>query len=365
MDLTWDTEQIELRDTLRSFFGASGSGSGLAPEQRGDLLAGLGDLGVIGLSVPEELGGAGAGLITDSLFFEELGRALVGGPVFPVAALAAPLLCASTRVGDIAPHVLDGGAVAVAWAGSESEHHLQSAGSPLAVEDCSAPSTIASGTLPLVHCATGADLLIVIVGGADANAYLVDPRHRGVEVTARASLDPSTPLADVTLRRAPAIALFDGVTAAAAVEDVLRRAVLLAGAECVGVAQAVLALSREHVSVRSQFGRPIGTYQAVSHPLVNVYADIELTRSLGLIAAHALERRDDVAAALLAGYALSAASLGTRACEVAIQVHGGLGMTWESALHRFYKRAKVLSALIGPASVHRAAVVSHLSGARG
>ena len=110
-------------------------------------------------------------------------------------------------------------------------------------------------------------------------------------------------------------------------------------AEALGVAQRALDLGVEHAKTRVQFGKPIGTYQAVSHPLAQTYTDVELARSLVYWAAWCVAEEDDraeVAAASAKAFATEAA---VAACERSIQAHGGIGFTWEHPLHRFYKRA--------------------------
>jgi len=112
-----------------------------------------------------------------------------------------------------------------------------------------------------------------------------------------------------------------------------------AAAEALGVAQRALDLGVEHAKTREQFGKPIGTYQAVSHPLAQTYTDVELSRSLVYWAAWCVAEEDErapLAAAAAKAFATEAAVV---ACERSIQVHGGIGFTWEHPLHRFYKRA--------------------------
>jgi alkylation response protein AidB-like acyl-CoA dehydrogenase len=112
-----------------------------------------------------------------------------------------------------------------------------------------------------------------------------------------------------------------------------------AAAEALGIAQRALDLGVEHANTREQFGKPIGTYQAVSHPLAQTYTDVELARSLVYWAAWCVAEEDEraeVGAAAAKAFATEAA---VAACERSIQVHGGIGFTWEHPLHRFYKRA--------------------------
>jgi alkylation response protein AidB-like acyl-CoA dehydrogenase len=112
-----------------------------------------------------------------------------------------------------------------------------------------------------------------------------------------------------------------------------------AAAEAVGVAQRALDLGVEHAKTRAQFGKPIGTYQAVSHPLAQTYTDVELSRSLVYWAAWCVAEHDDRAALAAAAAKAFATEAAVAACERSIQAHGGIGFTWEHPLHRFYKRA--------------------------
>ena len=110
-------------------------------------------------------------------------------------------------------------------------------------------------------------------------------------------------------------------------------------AEAVGIAQRALDLGIEHAKTRMQFGKPIGTYQAVSHPLAQTYTDVELARSLAYWAAWCVAEEDEQAGVAGAAAKAFATEAAVAACERSIQVHGGTGFTWEHPLHRFYKRA--------------------------
>jgi alkylation response protein AidB-like acyl-CoA dehydrogenase len=116
-------------------------------------------------------------------------------------------------------------------------------------------------------------------------------------------------------------------------------------AEAVGIAQRALDLGVEHAKTREQFGKPIGTYQAVSHPLAQTYTDVELARSLAYWAAWCVANDDERAALAAAAAKAFATEAAVVACERSIQIHGGTGFTWEHSLHRFYKRAIWLEGL--------------------
>ena len=130
--------------------------------------------------------------------------------------------------------------------------------------------------------------------------------------------------------------------------------------EAVGIASKALELAVEHAKTREQFGKPIGTYQAVSHPIANTYVETELARSLAYWAAWCVAEGDadvDVACAAAKVYCGDAA---VAACERSIQVHGGIGFTWEHVLHEYYKRALWIQAYGGYPSVHRAKIAAFL-----
>jgi hypothetical protein len=130
--------------------------------------------------------------------------------------------------------------------------------------------------------------------------------------------------------------------------------------EAVGIAQKALELGVEHAKTREQFGRKIGVYQAVSHPLADTYVESELARSLAYWAAWCVAEDDEQAPIAVAAAKAYAGDAAVAACERAIQVHGGMGFTWEHVLHRYYKRALWIQAFGGYARVHRARVAEHL-----
>jgi alkylation response protein AidB-like acyl-CoA dehydrogenase len=140
----------------------------------------------------------------------------------------------------------------------------------------------------------------------------------------------------------------------------LPRARTASAAEALGVAQRALDLGVEHARTRVQFGKPIGTYQAVSHPLAQTYPDVELARSLVYFAAWCVAEQDErapIAAAAAKAFATEAA---VAACERSIQVHGGIGFTWEHPLHRYYKRAQWIEAFGGYPAKLRAEIAAKL-----
>jgi alkylation response protein AidB-like acyl-CoA dehydrogenase len=142
--------------------------------------------------------------------------------------------------------------------------------------------------------------------------------------------------------------------------DVKRRALALLACESVGIAQRALDLAAEHAKERQQFGRVIGTYQGVSHRVSNTFVALQLARSMAYWAAWAVSAGDPDADLAVAGASVSAGEGAVFACEQSIQVHGGIGFTWEHVLHRYYKRAQWNLGFDGAGRIHRAAIADRI-----
>jgi alkylation response protein AidB-like acyl-CoA dehydrogenase len=264
-------------------------------------LAELRELGWLGVSVPEERGGGGLSFVDEAILFEEAGRALYSGP-FLTTAVVLPALpevdeqAWSVELDGLVPHL------------DAVDRVLREDGSAVAAEG----ETLATvdETRPLGR-----------VGQVADSNYVAD---------------------------------FGGF------EPVRLR--LLAGlaAEAVGVAQKALELAVEYVSEREQFGKKIGIYQAVSHPLADTYVETELARSLAYWAAWCVAEEDEQAPVAVAAAKSFCAETAVAACERSIQVHGGIGFTWEHVLHRYYKRAQWIDAFGGHAAMQRELVAEAL-----
>ena len=303
MDASLTPEQEELRAQARTVLEGAPAPS----------WAQLAELGWTGVSVPEEAGGAGLGFLEEAVLFEELGRALYHGPYFSTVGLLLPALPAE-----------DQAAVA---AGEESW-------------------TLALG--PLVTDLDTASRVAVV--GGDGIYELEGPEREVLRTS-----DESRPLGVVSggepgRRLAPSEAL-PGLRA---------RAFAALALEAVGVGRRALDLAVEHASEREQFGRPIGSYQAISHPLATTYMELELARSLALWAAWCVAEGEPQAAVAASAAKAHAAEAAVAACERAIQAHGGIGFTWEHVLHRLYKRALGIQSWEASPAQLRAEVARHL-----
>ncbi len=282
MDFTFTPEQDALREQAREFLAAK-------PEPTWAQLA---ELGWTGVSIAEEEGGAGLTFVEEAVLFEELGRALYHGPYFSTIALALPALPADLRS---------------------------------AVASGNSSWTLALG--PLVPDLDSAEN-VAIVGG-DGIFEL-----EGAERELLTTTDATRPLG-VVRGGDPGRRLAD----ASVLTEIESRSLTALALEGCGVARRALEYAIEYASTREQFGKKIGVYQAVSHPLADAYTRLELSRSLALWAAWCVASEDSQASLAAAAAKSHAAESAVAVCETSIQVLGGIGFTWEHELHRLYKRA--------------------------
>ncbi len=320
MDFSFTDEQEQLRREARTFLAdrypaervaeLADSAEGWDPASWTELAG----LGWIGVSVPEEAGGAGLGFLEEAVLFEELGRALYPGPYFSTVALALPELPA-----ELQREVVAG---STRWSAS-----------------------LDGSLVP--------DLAIV-------DRVLVARDGRLLAVPA----DGETLETMDSTRRLGRLAGGGGddVGDASALDRMRVRAFAALALEAVGIAQRALELSVEHAKTREQFGKPIGIYQAVSHRLSDSYAYAELARSLAYWAAWCVSEQDDEARVAAAAAKSYAGDVAVTVCEYAIQIHAGIGFTWEHALHRYYKRAQWIQGYGGYPAAQRAEIAAAILG---
>ena len=308
MQFTFDEGQRELRGAAREYLRdtlplervaeLSDSDEGWAPSSWPELA----ELGWLGAIVPEEHGGAGLGFVEQAILLEELGYGFYVGP-YLATVLALPSL------------------------GAEEQAAVAAGDARWSVE--------VSGLVPELD---RVERVVTADGAAAADGEVLD------------GIDPTRPLGrlrsgDRTPLGAPLHA--DWVLTAVALE-------------AVGVAQRALEFGVEYAKERQQFGRPIGVYQAIAHPLADTFGEVELARSLAYAAAWKLDEEPPAAPLAAAAAKAFATEAAVAACQRAIQVLGGIGFTWEHPLHRFYKRALWLQAFAGYPAKHRATVAASL-----
>lgn len=352
MNLELTDEQVALRDTTRRFLAEKASIAqhvrALLDDPTGTHEAvwrGLVDLGTTGLLVPEEYGGAGMTMVEAGIVAEELGAALHPGPWLSTA-VAAPRALTLLGDSDIAPKLLraiaDGSTVATVC-------FPDSADVAASRRD---DTIVLHGEIAAVPDAAAADVLLAVAEEPDGPAlFAVRTRAAGVSVTQEHGIDPTRKRFRVTFDAAPAQRLAATCTAdlASLIDDVL----ITTAADALGAARAVMNLAVEYAKSRTQFGQPIGSFQAVQHLCVDMYETVELARS-GVI--HALWASD----AFPGGEGQSSderhlAAVRTKAfagrlatvADTAIQVFGGIGYTWEHDAHLYLKRLLSWSAFRG------------------
>ncbi|WP_367324880.1 acyl-CoA dehydrogenase family protein [Streptomyces sp. HUAS ZL42] len=346
-DLLYSEEEEALRDAVRDLLTDHCDAPGVIARTESDAphdleaWKALADgMGLAGLLVPEDRGGQGATHREAAVVLEELGRAAAPVPYLTSAVVATEALLAC-ETGDLLAELASGrriGALAVAL-------NVAPGGAYQAVRH---EGGSLHGELTGIADAAAADVLLV--PAEDGGLYAVEAD--AVTVTPQASLDLTRPLATVTLDGAPARRIGD---AEPAVRRALRAGAGLLASEQLGLAEWTLTETVRYLKERKQFNRPVGGFQALKHRLAQLWLEVVNLRAAARNAADALATGEDadVAVAVAQAYA---ASVAVHAAEEALQLHGGIGMTWEHPVHLYLKRAKADSIAYGTAGAHRAAL---------
>jgi alkylation response protein AidB-like acyl-CoA dehydrogenase len=308
------------------------------------------ELGLLGIALPEERGGQGAGFLELGLVLEQMGRELAGGPYLASSAVAAPLLAElplSDAQRDWLPQIAAGELIATLGTGSALECRTRDG------------MLRASGELRFVLAADSADLILMPAQKSQLVACRRDAP--GVQIEPLTTLDPTRRQAHVTLRDAPVELVAE--QAAAPLARALDRARIALGAEMVGGAARCLERAVEHARERMQFGRPIGSFQAVKHKAADVLLELESARSIAYWSWWVADQPTSSEAELAEAASLAKSVCGDaylRAAAEAIQILGGTGFTWESDAHLYYRRAQSSLTLFGDTASHRARLADQL-----
>ena len=316
------------------------------------------ELGVAGLQVPEALGGAGASLRETAVVLEELGRAAAPVPYLGSAVLATTALLGCDP--DLEPVA----ALLAALASGERTAALAvplstAPGSPFPQAVRADREGALSGRVTSVADAVLADVLVVPGIGADGpRLWLVDLAEPGAELLPRNSLDLTRPLADLELTGAVGRPLAGPGQAEAALDRALLTGAGLLASEQLGIAEECLRSTVEYLLTRRQFGRQIASFQAVKHRLADLWLDIAGARAAARNAADALAGAADDARLAVAVAQAYCSDVAVHAAEECVQLHGGIGMTWEHPAHLALKRAKADQLALGTPGRHRAALAA-------
>ncbi|CAM3225867.1 acyl-CoA dehydrogenase family protein [Nocardioides dubius] len=317
------------------------------------------DLGVAGLLIGEEHGGAGVGMREAIAVAQALGRGLTVTPFLPSAIAASTTLLGlggpgePARVGALLTELAAGEAVACLVVPATTAPGCLPCLELARLDD----DLLVSGSVAGVLGATGADRLLVPVrDGAGLIGLALVGTGPGVSVGAETSLDEGNPVSVVALQSAPAVLLARGPVVADAVQAGLRAATVAIAAELVGAMEWALEASTSYLADRRQFGRQLGSYQALRHLVARMWIDLQQAGAVTLNAAATLDDPDqpeaerDLAASLASAHVRT---LAVACLETTLQVHGGIAFTWEHPLHRYLKRAFSLSMVHGTTDHHR------------
>lgn len=303
----------------------------------------MAEQGYMGIIFPEQYGGIGLGKVEFTLLMEEAGRALLPGPFFSTVALAGTLIDAVANHG----HKMKYLAPISAGDARSTVAILEESASwnPRDVQITSANGKL-TGEKLFVTDATAADFIIVV---AHDGIFAVEAKAPGIAIQRMEAMDLTRKSYSVRFNDTPAERL-GGIEGLA---QALDAAAVTLAAEMVGGMQRTLDVTVEYAKTRKQFGKPIGIFQAVQHQCADMYLETESARSAAYYAAWALEENAPdaaVAASIAKMYASDAArTVGNRG----IQVHGGMGFTWENDLHLYYRRAKASETSLGDSTYHR------------
>ncbi len=369
MNFGFSEEQELLRSTARKFFENECPSTvvrtlmetpeGMTPA----LWSKLGEQGWLGLIHPEAYDGMGLGLVDLVVLMEEMGRAVVPGPYFSTVLLGAGAILeagSDTQKKEWLPKIATGDRrVSLAW--MEPSAMLGPDGVTLPAAEKNGTYTL-SGTKLFVPDAHTADAIVVAARTGMARSedgvslFLVPRGTSGLDVKLLPTMDQTRKLCEVTLKdvRVGSDALLGGAGAGwKPLAKVLDRATVGLCAEMCGGAQKVLDMTVEYAKIRQAFGRPIGSYQGVKHKAADMLVEVENSKSITYYAAWALDEgvaEGPLAASMAKAYVSDAYR---RVSAAGIQLHGGIGFTWEHDLHLYFKRAKGSEFTFGDATYHR------------
>jgi alkylation response protein AidB-like acyl-CoA dehydrogenase len=347
-DLLYSDVEEELRASVRALLAARSSGASVRARIETDETYDLalwrtlaGDLGLAALIIPEALGGAGASYREAAVVLEELGRAVAPVPYLGSAIMATTALLAAG--GDpLLAGLADGttiAALAVPITATDAVHTVKADGDRL------------SGTVASVADALPADVLLV---PTEAGLYAVDVAD--VSVEAVVSLDMTRQLADLTLTGAPGRLIANAAIGDEAVRSALTAGAALLASEQYGLASWCLETTVDYLKNRYQFGRQLGSFQALKHRLADIWVDVTQARAVARYAADCAASADaDLPVAAAVAQAFNS-GVAVRTAEECLQLHGGIGFTWEHPIHLYLKRAKASSIALGTPATHRAAL---------
>ena len=366
MNITLSDEQLAIAESARAFLDEHGSSarlraaiesaSGWDAEQWRAMAQ---EMGWLGVAAPERFGGSDLGLVELAILHEEAGRTLTAAPMFPTLGLALPALmsagCEARQV-EFLPRLIEGDIrAAVCLTGATGAPVPGDVAIRLTADG---DGWCLNGTAEYVLMGHAANLLFVVARTEDTSGWeglsllAVAADTPGISIERLTSLDLTRPFSRVRFDQAR---VSDDALPGAAVRRMLAVATVMLAAEQLGGAERTLEITTDYAKQRVQFGRVIGSFQAIKHKLADMMMAVESARSALYYAVRLLDVPDEMEeAAAVAGACCSEAFL--QCAGDAIQIHGGIGFTWEHDAHLYFKRARASAALLGGPSHHYEAV---------
>ncbi|MEM8618763.1 MAG: acyl-CoA dehydrogenase family protein [Actinomycetota bacterium] len=362
MNFAFTEEQEELRKTVRAFLEAKSSEEAVREQMETEqgydeaVWSQMGEqMGLQGLHIPEEYGGSGYGYVELGIVLEEMGRALLCAPFFSTVVLAGNTLLLSgddNAKKQYLPGIASGETIATV-AFTEPSGKWDESGITMEATPSTDGYTL-SGTKSFVLDGHVASLIIVAARtGNGVSLFAVDGGASGLTKTSLSTMDQTRKQAKLDFDNVPATLIGEDGEGWDVLQTVLDLAAVSLAAEQVGGAQFVLDMAVEYAKVRVQFGRPIGSFQAIKHKCADMLLEVESAKSAAYYGMWcASEMNDELP---------STASLAKAYCSEAyfhataenIQIHGGIGFTWEHPAHLYFKRAKSSELLFGDPTYHR------------
>ena len=369
MEFRFTAEQVAIGDAARSFFARHATPKKLqsyvaAPTPMDESLwqAVTLELGWPGVAVPESMGGAGLTAVELAILMQESGAALAPIPLFATAAMAIPAILAAATLpqqSDLIPPILAGAPATLCFTNEHGTPGPKGITAELHRQGATYCLTGQSGFVP--HAAAAKTLIIACRAPNSRNAeglslIALPSTQPGLHQTHHTTLDLTRPYSTIRYQNIeiPQSAILGTPESAApAFQQTLSFAAAMLAAEQLGGAERVLALSLDHAKTRIQFNRPIGSFQAMKHKLADMLLLVESARSAAYYAAcTAAESPENLAEAASIARAYCSEAFSKCAAE-AIQIHGGMGFTWDHPAHLYFKRARAAATLLGDPTYHR------------
>jgi alkylation response protein AidB-like acyl-CoA dehydrogenase len=362
VNFAFSAEQEQLRESVRRFLEAKSDEAEVRRQMetaRGydaDVWAqAANQLGLQGLGIPCEYGGSGFTAVEQGIVFEEMGRALFCGPYFASVALAANLLLASKDEAAMSAYLpgIAAGTTIATVALCESSGRWDEGGVSLTAVAHGSEWTLNGEKLFVLDAHVAELILVAALTPTGVSVFAVDSAASGLTIESLPTMDQTRKQCRVRFHRTPARLVGADGAGWSATSAMLDRAAVALVAEQVGGAQRVLEMAVDYAKTRVQFGRPIGSFQAIKHKCADMLLEIESAKSAAYYAAFAAATESDELPAVASLAKAYCSEAYFRAAAENIQIHGGIGFTWEHPAHLYFKRAKSSELLFGDPNFHR------------